>query len=476
MVPNVAKAGSSFRGAFLYYLHDKREAWEAERMTTDRVAWTQTRNLATDNPDLAWRIMAATAKDQDRLKAEAGVKNTGRKSANSVYAYSLAWHPDEAKLLSKPEMLRAAEESIRVLGAENRQAIIVCHKDEPHPHVHIILNRVDPDTGKMLTNSKDFVRLSEWAEAYERERGRIWCGLRVENNARRAKGDFVRASSPTPRSMEQAFDQARGSNDNVARRVRDEAKTRTAKLASDSAAMTKRHGVEWDVLRKAYKDRKDDITARSKQAGTRVRKEIGESYTPAWRDLYRQQFRERRSFDEREKRLAGKIANAMEAIRHRRDIDPENSRGWMSAAFAFITSKAARVKAIETIHAREKAELKRTQKQATDRAMTEVRQSRKGFLARALDSFGIEREALITRQAADKDEMKARWREEHDSRTRSFGTIVQAASYRKTAEAEATPRDRAEARVRGQRFRDAAEGKARRRGRTRRRVRSRVED
>jgi hypothetical protein len=276
--------------------------------------------------------------------------------------------------------------------------------------------------------------------------------------------------------MEQAFDQARGSNDNVARRVRDEAKTRTAKLASDSAAMTKRHGVEWDVLRKAYKDRKDDITARSKQAGTRVRKEIGESYTPAWRDLYRQQFRERRSFDEREKRLAGKIANAMEAIRHRRDIDPENSRGWMSAAFAFITSKAARVKAIETIHAREKAELKRTQKQATDRAMTEVRQSRKGFLARALDSFGIEREALITRQAADKDEMKARWREEHDSRTRSFGTIVQAASYRKTAEAEATPRDRAEARVRGQRFRDAAEGKARRRGRTRRRVRSRVED
>ncbi|MCK9898102.1 hypothetical protein, partial [Frankia sp. AgB32] len=69
------------------------------------------------------------------------------------------------------------------------------------------------------------------------------------------------------------------------------------------------------------------------------------------------------------------------------------------------------MKAIETLHAREKAELKRTQKQATDRAMAEVRQSRKAFLARALDTFGIEREALITRQAADKDEIKARWRD-----------------------------------------------------------------
>ena len=78
MVPNVAKTGSSFKGAALYYLHDKREAWEAERITAARVAWTSMRNMPTDNPELGWRIMAATAMDQDRLKAEAGVKATGR--------------------------------------------------------------------------------------------------------------------------------------------------------------------------------------------------------------------------------------------------------------------------------------------------------------------------------------------------------------------------------------------------------------
>ncbi|MDP4026622.1 relaxase/mobilization nuclease domain-containing protein [Methylobacterium sp. NEAU 140] len=475
MVPNVAKAGASFRGAFLYYLHDKREAWEAERMTADRVSWTKTRNLATDNPDLAWRIMAATAKDQDRLKAEAGVKNTGRKSPNSVYAYSLAWHPDEAKHLSKSEMLRAADESIRVLGAENRQAIIVCHRDEPHPHVHVILNRVDPDTGRMLTNSKDFVRLSQWAEAYERERGRIWCGARVENNAKRAKGDFVRASSPTPRSMEQAFDQARGSNDNQARRARDEAKIRTAKLASDSAGMSKRHGVEWDVLRKAHQDRKDAIYDRAKERSARVRSEIKDSYAPVWRDLYRQQHRERRSFDAREKRLAGKIANALDAIRHRRDLDPENSRGWVSAAFRFVTSREARAMVLTKVHEREKRELKADEKRALDKATLEVRRDRQGALSRSLDVFGGERTALIARQTVEKDEMKGRWRDEHDSRTRAFGTIVQAAAYRKAAQAEATPRERFEAQERGDQFRNAAEGNARRMGRVRRRTRRRDE-
>ena len=110
MVPNVAGTGTSFKGAALYYLHDKRQEGEDVRLTQDRVAWTLTRNLATDNPELAWKIMAATALDQDRLKAEAGVKNTGRKSSNAVYAYSIAWHPEEVGRIGQAEMLRAAEE------------------------------------------------------------------------------------------------------------------------------------------------------------------------------------------------------------------------------------------------------------------------------------------------------------------------------------------------------------------------------
>ena len=71
MIAQIAKRGTSFKGAGLYYLHDKKAD------TSERVAWTQTRNLQTDNPDMALRVMAATAMDKDRLKAQAGVSTQG---------------------------------------------------------------------------------------------------------------------------------------------------------------------------------------------------------------------------------------------------------------------------------------------------------------------------------------------------------------------------------------------------------------
>ena len=119
MVPNITKTGTSFRGAMLYYLHDKREEGESVRLTGERVAWTSVRNLMADDPESAVAIMRATANDQDRLKAEAGIKNTGRKSDKCVYAYSLAWHPDEKAGLTRAEMERAADESIRAIGAQD---------------------------------------------------------------------------------------------------------------------------------------------------------------------------------------------------------------------------------------------------------------------------------------------------------------------------------------------------------------------
>lgn len=141
MIPKLAAKGSSFKGAAAYYLHDKGAS------TSERVAWTATVNLATENPEAAWRIMVATAKDQARLKEQAGIRNTGRKSADVVLAYSLAWHPDEKDGLTREEMLLAAHASIKALGAEHCQALIVAHQDEPHPHVHVILNRVSPEDG-----------------------------------------------------------------------------------------------------------------------------------------------------------------------------------------------------------------------------------------------------------------------------------------------------------------------------------------
>ena len=88
--------------------------------------------------------MAATAMDQHRLKQEAGIPATGRKSAQSVLHLSLSWHPEEREQISDAEMRRAADGALKALGASDRQALIIRHTDEEQPHIHILVNRVSP--------------------------------------------------------------------------------------------------------------------------------------------------------------------------------------------------------------------------------------------------------------------------------------------------------------------------------------------
>jgi hypothetical protein len=251
MVPAITAGGRSFRGAFLYYAHDKRRDGEDVRFTTDRVAWVETLNLPTGNPERAWRIMAHTALAQAELKAAAGIKATGRKLKNPVFAYSIAWHPGERP--TKAEMMEAARASLKAQGLEEHQAILVCHDDEPQAHVHVIVNRVHPATGKAATLSNSKLKLSEWAEAYERKRGKIYCPRRVENNVRRRRGEFV----PHPRTPRPVFEFNRATgNDHLgavfaatAQRQQD------AHLHEIGRTMRRSHARQWRELRHLYRAR-----------------------------------------------------------------------------------------------------------------------------------------------------------------------------------------------------------------------------
>ena len=59
-------------------------------------------------------------------------------------------------------MLEAAKETLDVLKMEEHQALIVCHNDTAHPHVHVIVNRVHPETGLAAKTSQDRLKLSRW--------------------------------------------------------------------------------------------------------------------------------------------------------------------------------------------------------------------------------------------------------------------------------------------------------------------------
>ena len=68
----------------------------------------------------------------------------------------------------------------------------MAHNDTAHPHVHVIANRVDLETGRAASSSNDRLRLSRWAEGWERRQGRIRCPARVSHNREREAGEWVR--------------------------------------------------------------------------------------------------------------------------------------------------------------------------------------------------------------------------------------------------------------------------------------------
>ncbi|MDE2663772.1 MAG: relaxase/mobilization nuclease domain-containing protein, partial [Gemmatimonadota bacterium] len=119
----------------------------------------------------------------------------------------------------KGEMNRAVDESLEALGLEGHEALIVAHEDTEHPHVHVIANRVDPETGKAATLDNSKLRLSRWAEGYEREQGRIRCERRVENNERRRAGQQV-VRNPSERPRHWARVRREGMQPERARRAR----------------------------------------------------------------------------------------------------------------------------------------------------------------------------------------------------------------------------------------------------------------
>ena len=146
MVVKMSSPGRSFGGVADYCLHDPRMPGEAHHPeSAERVEWTETRNLATSEGERAGRIMAATAEASPELKRLAGGAATGRKLEKPVCHYSLSWAKDEKP--DRQERRRAAAESLKALGMERHQALIVSHRDG-QPHVHVIANRVDPESGQ----------------------------------------------------------------------------------------------------------------------------------------------------------------------------------------------------------------------------------------------------------------------------------------------------------------------------------------
>jgi hypothetical protein len=402
MVPAETEAGRSFKGAALYYLHDKRREGEAVRLTTERVAWTDTLNLSTGDPERAWRLMASTAMSQADLKKAAGEKATGRKLTKPVHAYSLSWHPEQKP--TREQQMHAARESLKAIGLEGYQAIIVAHRDEPQQHVHIIVNRVHPETGIAATLSNSKLKLSKWAEAYEKQHGKIYCGKRVENNRRREQGEYVREPRKTRAAYE--FERAAGNDSIAADFIKSNEKQKDAQLYGIGRAIKESHARQWDELKRVYAVSRKKITDHGQTLKTGKASEVKDSYRERWKTLFEVHRIERQALASREHSFLSRLFNGLSLMREIR----QNHEGNAFLMVLAVASREGQMSALATRHEAERRDLAREVRATTKEAQAEIDKGTRADLDRLRGQFLDQCASLRTTQDKQHGEQRERWK------------------------------------------------------------------
>lgn len=407
----LAGTGHSFKGAMAYYLTDKRQEGQSQHPNTaERVDWTETRNLMTDGPHTATRIMIATAEQADELKKAAGVKNTGRKATGGpVFSFSLAWHPSEAGQIDRAEMVKAADHAIKTLGLDHLQAVIIAHRDTAHPHVHVVVNRVDPNTGKTQPIRKpDVLALDKWADSYERERGKI-----VSPNRAKKYDEIEKKKQrhPDPAKRKQYIQDRDAARKQEAAQPVSKDKTPAAMLKELGDAQKARHRQEWAKLAAEQKARRTAVyeaaAARIKQA-TAVAKEEAR---PEWSFFFRHQRDERRRFEERERTLAGIVRNCIAAAKLQERHGEPSARGFLTTAFQYLASRDRRQADFTARQEAARLDLAAAMKIRTDERIAQIRQQRTQALKAGADQYGKDRAALIEKQDAERAKVREAWRQ-----------------------------------------------------------------
>lgn len=136
MLVNVVPPTNDFHALARYLVNGNSKVPDPKR-----VAWTISHNLPTDDPEQAAKLMTATAQLSKRCK-------------KAAYHAMIAWAPDEK---TSPDLMQMiASKTLELAGLGEHQALIMGHGDKPHDHLHMLINRVHPATGRAWDTKHDF--------------------------------------------------------------------------------------------------------------------------------------------------------------------------------------------------------------------------------------------------------------------------------------------------------------------------------
>lgn len=479
--------GASFKKAMAYYLHDKRPegAVGPHPESAERVGFVVMENLPPCSPSEAWREMKFLANAADHIKErnaraaaiEAGTDpdaaaqkaRLGRKCTEPLYVYSLNWHKDDAP--TDEEMLEAARQTLALLGLEGHQAMIVQHTDQSHAHVHIAVNRVNPDTGIANPMSNDEYKLDEWAFLYEIERGVVRSpdryakhieAMQKKNPAKAAAiialnlpgapalGPAKEAAAKKERkprnnqTRQEWSAKKRAGNDNasakaeaeaIKQRFNEEYRKRRQREDEIKARHTAERNTAWldykaakAKIWDAYKpqiDRHWQRPRRGQSGLARLRAYFNDPRTAwredreraEWRALGRRHWRERRDFEARERTMTGAITNAVRLSR----VDGASVyRGRLAGVF-HLTRDAAERRRLFDLQQEQQKKAVRDMQNARKKAMSDpIRAKRDAELKALAEDYDRRRKAIEAQQRGDWLAQKAERAAANQERNRAW--------------------------------------------------------
>ena len=101
------------------------------------------------------------------FKAQAKARPTLQKFVGHI---SLSFSPEDLEKLDDKKIAEIAKEYMRRMGIKNTQYVIFRHFDQPHPHIHIVYNRVDND-GNGIKGDTSYTKSVAITKALTRQYG-----------------------------------------------------------------------------------------------------------------------------------------------------------------------------------------------------------------------------------------------------------------------------------------------------------------
>ncbi len=137
--PSKRKSGSSFK-RLLNYLTMERDPETGKTLLRGDV------------------VMSYNLVSFDTAAAEMkGVESLNPRCNDAVFHYELAWPPGERP--SRAEWIDSASYTLNQLGFKQHQYVLVAHDDKKHFHIHVMVNKVHPETYRAHTPTYSWLTL-----------------------------------------------------------------------------------------------------------------------------------------------------------------------------------------------------------------------------------------------------------------------------------------------------------------------------